>query len=464
MRNLLASLSLLCLGAMTPSIPSPYLPVERLLSNLHQYIKQSPEDHLLYYHVARTHYLALLNQSDVVVQGSRRSRSSTRLEPAGGFEVRNNLRQLRREEADRRARKKLAVDKNTKISRALAMRLSGTAEVICGKLERSDWRPEPVSKEVLLQHAKEGMVYFDTAIRMAPGEALYHLGRASLGLLTLDRKNEGRLPSLGEADFFAEISYAKVRDQFYQAFTLSLERDLEIPSLPVGYRWGGVRRLISHEAGRNYLQLTEETADLAEGEVRRIAEVKKGMADLGEIPVTIGISPIIFGGGSRATLRDLLAPDRPVIFDLDGDGQRELWPWVQPDTAILVWDPYEEANITSGHQLFGSVTFQLFHRDGYAALSLLDDDQDGELRNLELTGLAIWRDQNSDGRSTPDEVRPLWQEGICALSTRSTVNASGVLQSSNGVSYYDGRKVPSFDWVTEPWVAEVAVDPVARTR
>ncbi|MBT3202234.1 MAG: hypothetical protein HN350_20220, partial [Phycisphaerales bacterium] len=49
-----------------------------------------------------------------------------------------------------------------------------------------------------------------------------------------------------------------------------------------------------------------------------------------------------------------------VRFDLDGDGRAQSWPWVKPTTGILVWDPSGQGRITSGQQLFGSVTIWMF--------------------------------------------------------------------------------------------------------
>ena len=93
------------------------------------------------------------------------------------------------------------------------------------------------------------------------------------------------------------------------------------------------------------------------------------------------------------------------------------------------------------------MTFFVLHRDGYAALALLDDDLDGELRDLELEGLAVWTDKNGDGASTPDEVVPVQTLGIASIATSARV-AGGVLANRRGVRFADGREVPTFDWIT----------------
>lgn len=72
--------------------------------------------------------------------------------------------------------------------------------------------------------------------------------------------------------------------------------------------------------------------------------------------------------------------------------------------------------VRSALQLFGNVTFWPFWENGYHALRSLDDDGDGQLAGDELRHLAIWRDGDANGRSTPAEVRPLAEWGIQSLS------------------------------------------------
>ena len=93
------------------------------------------------------------------------------------------------------------------------------------------------------------------------------------------------------------------------------------------------------------------------------------------------------------------------------------------------------------------VSFFLFHRNGYEALRLLDDNQDGELSGFELDGLAIWTDENSDGVSQRHEVQQVWETDILAIGTQHTTNQEGVMHNPRGVRYSDGRYVPTFDWV-----------------
>lgn len=176
--------------------------------------------------------------------------------------------------------------------------------------------------------------------------------------------------------------------------------------------------------------------------------VEKGLAIVKAIPGG-AMTPIIFPLDAPRPLHALLS-DRAATFDLDGDLHSERWSWVRPDTAILVWDPAATGTITSGRQLFGSVSWWMFWTDGYHALDALDDDRDGELRGAELAGLAVWRDATGNGVSEPGEVVPLATVGITGLATRATTTAEGCPAHPQGVRLRDGRLLPSYDWIAEP--------------
>ncbi|MBI5725480.1 MAG: hypothetical protein HZA50_16100 [Planctomycetes bacterium] len=147
---------------------------------------------------------------------------------------------------------------------------------------------------------------------------------------------------------------------------------------------------------------------------------------------------------------DLLASNTTVRFNLDGTGGDQSWPWVKPDTAILVWDPKGAGKITSGWQLFGSVSFFMFWPDGYHALDALDDNRDGKLEGEELCGLALWFDRDSNGRSDPGEVVPIEKTGIKSISARSTSKVGDSPCNSAGLIMSDGRVLPTYDWVAKP--------------
>jgi hypothetical protein len=120
---------------------------------------------------------------------------------------------------------------------------------------------------------------------------------------------------------------------------------------------------------------------------------------------------------------------------------------VSPETAILCWDPAGTGKITSGKQLFGSVTWWMFWRDGYAAMAALDDNHDGWLTRRELSGLALWFDRNQNGVSDPGEVTPIAQTPVTGLATTATSEESGSPHHAAGLRLRDGSTLPTWDWI-----------------
>jgi tetratricopeptide (TPR) repeat protein len=139
--------------------------------------------------------------------------------------------------------------------------------------------------------------------------------------------------------------------------------------------------------------------------------------------------------------------DARVLFDADGSGVLRRWTWITRDAGWLVHDADGSGRMTSALQWFGNVTFWLFWRNGYEALSALDDDGDGQLRGPELRQLAIWKDANQNGMSEAGEVRPLSSYAIVALSC-DYLNGDGVslaAQSPAGVTFADGTTRATYD-------------------
>ena len=162
------------------------------------------------------------------------------------------------------------------------------------------------------------------------------------------------------------------------------------------------------------------------------------------------ITPIVIPLELGLGLGDIVAPEASVAFDLDGSGRSDRrWGWIRPSAAgWLVHDPRRTGKISSGIQMFGSRTFMMFFKYGYEALSLLDDDGDGEIRGDELAGLALWVDADSDGVSDAGEVIPLEDRGIVALSCSAEAIAGGWV-SQGGVAYADGGAGDSYDVVLD---------------
>jgi hypothetical protein len=87
-------------------------------------------------------------------------------------------------------------------------------------------------------------------------------------------------------------------------------------------------------------------------------------------------------------------------------------------------------------------------RNGYVALSALDDNNDGKISGTELKGLALWRDANGNGVSDPGEVKPVTEWQIVALTYRNKRHGKDWV-APRGVTFADGETQPTYDWNVE---------------
>jgi len=204
------------------------------------------------------------------------------------------------------------------------------------------------------------------------------------------------------------------------------------------------------EALENYRRLVLARG-AREEEARQIEEAELRLQTLNQKVRPGPITPLLLSLREGCpSLDELTTPNLTVPFDLDGDAIDELWPWLAPDAGWLVWDPERRGEITSGLQLFGSASAWLFFADGYRVLDALDDDRDGELRNQELAGLAVWFDRDTDGVSDPGEVVPVEELGLVALATEATERIGPSLGNPAGAELASGRVLPTYDWVLSP--------------
>ena len=194
------------------------------------------------------------------------------------------------------------------------------------------------------------------------------------------------------------------------------------------------------------IPLLDPQADAAEiatlrDHVRQLAAVRR--------PVT----PVVVPLRDEVPVGELIDLRARVPFDADGSGLRRRWTWVSPDAGWLVFDKHGTGQITSALQWFGPVTFWLFWRDGYDAMRSLDDNGDGRLTGRELSGLAIWRDRNTNGVADPGEVRPVTSWGIVALSCARILpddDPTVAAWSPGGVTFANGRTRPTYDVLLFP--------------
>jgi len=372
-------------------------PLERLLQNIQRYVQQNPKDAHGHYVLARLHSLAFAKGTKAAVLYGDGTKKPLDFGPYEPF-----FTERRKElgEPDQRA----------------------------------------------LNHLALSIHHYRIAVKLNPNEALYWLG---LGwVLEQGIKYADKLP----APFLEKPKIVSAEDwrkealnAYRQAFRLSIKSDLARRAFLRG-TLGLPSGSIAQEAGEAILRL-QEGRRLSISERWELRDVRNKVKALKEKPR--GITPIIFPIHRPLPLSELVS-SHSVTFDLDGDGIKERWHWVTPKAAFLVWDGERTGQVTSGLQLFGSVTWWMFWRNGYEALAALDDDGNGWLEGKELEGIFVWHDRNSNGISEQGEVLPLERFGIIRISVKGTQQDGEVLSNPEGIQLRNGRFLPTYDWVAKP--------------
>jgi len=420
-----------------------YVPAERLIENAAAYIKEEPNDPSGYYILARIHYLAFVNKAFLV--GTFDEQRASSLLPYWWWE--DYLSGARRAEATRIALAEFGLKSVADLTNDNRSAFYERVWAIEDELRTQGLQPERPGEKQLLEHAAAAQWNFYQAIARDPNNALYYLGQASLGEQYVEYFNETS-PVLMPA-LLRTIVLDGVKQTYLTAYELAIQEDLEREYRPLG----GLREIVSYEAGNAYVRLWEAEADIPPAIQEKIAGIKASLAVLDELPLG-AITPVVFSLQGGTSLADLLAPARVVPFDLNGDGVVERRPWVKPTTGFLAWDSDRDGRITSGRELFGSVTWWLFFPNGYRALDVLDDNRDGALTGAELKGLSVWFDRNSNGTSDAGEVVSTDSLGIAAISTRPTGTDGKSPMHAAGIRLKDGRTFPTYDWITPPTNAD----------
>lgn len=437
-------------------------PVDRLITNAEAYIKENPKDASGYYVAGRVHYLAWsLKTGMVPVYGTPAEGEAVKPNIADESMVHISLHRSRQAEAQRRANEEYKIDsvrdlKDRDKQRAYWQRVREIQQ----QLQKDGWKPEGLKPEELDQHAEKAFHRFHQAMEMDPKNGLYHLSYASLCEQYAPRAGERHITvntvlskfrpnndDTQDADMGKHQVMATWKEQalehYAKAFELSHQQDAGLRHKPLK----GIQSLVSYEAVKGYKRLSAEMRKQQDKEL--IARMDDHIEQLQALPQG-PITPIVFSLDEHDGLADLLSSETTVAFDLDGTGRPQQWQWVKPNTGILVWDPNDRRQITSGRQLFGSVTWWLMPGDGYRAMDLLDDNRDGGLSGDELHGLAVWFDRNGDGLSDRGEVVPIGDLPIAGLSVKALSQDGQALMHPKGLLMTDGTTRPTYDWVAHP--------------
>jgi tetratricopeptide (TPR) repeat protein len=261
-------------------------------------------------------------------------------------------------------------------------------------------------------HLDEATAYYERAAELAPNDLGICLGHGWC-LEQAGRKKE------------AIEKYRRVID-------LAYEKDKKETRAPMGCG------LITEEAARYLIPLLDKERDAKE-----IDEIQSKLTRLMRVPRWI--TPVAIPLRDGIGIEEMLSSGKFVSFDLDGSGLKRDWRWITPDGGWLVYISDRNQPITSAVQMLGNRAFLMFWENGFQAMAALDDDGDGRLSGVELVGLAVWRDANSNGVSEPGEVRTVSDWGILSLSCQWKMTPDGIPTSLDGVILRDGTTRSSYD-------------------
>jgi hypothetical protein len=441
----LAVLTLLISAVQAMFIMPQPAPVAQLVARATAFRDANPDSAEAHYTLARIHYLAF-SQGEASVPAISEANEEGKPEIPGDWLLAHRLYEARQKRAE-----ELAMRDIGETGRRPPSEKASAFDEARGKrarqLEEQNWRPRgELSAAEMLAHASAAVSGFREAIRLDPRNGLYVLGLASLAEEFAGWASAAKLakPPIE----LRGLTLTLARDQYLAAFRLAAAGDASLPEMPLS----GAGGLVSHEAGKAYLRVIEADRTKRPAAIgAAVAEVRAALKRLRSLRMG-AITPVIFALRPVASVCDLLAPERTVDFDLRGYGPAERWSWVQPDTGFFVWDPDRSGVIASASQLFGSYTFEQFFRTGYAALAVLDSNGDGVLHGPELHGVRAWFDVDANGRSAPSEVHDLADLGIVAVGVEGAGRDGGFPSDRAGVTFNDGRVLPSWDWITEPLV------------
>lgn len=313
-----------------------------------------------------------------------------------------------------------------------------------GPFHFAPWVPLQVPREATetklnakeLGHLKQSFLVYGKVLELDPAKNLAKLGRGWIS-------EEAAKYTKQTGDFvpgkkMTRATYSELAARYYREIVASYKAKPATEN-----RWGWDSEEPAYEASQNLLRMFKEGTKAKPGEP---AALKKLMAEYEKRPQIM--SPIIFqvpssGGG------ELIDPKANVGFDIAADGVKRDWPWLTTNAALLAWDPSGTGKITSGKQLFGNRTFDMFFRDGYAAMATLDDNGDGWLTKKELKGIVVWHDLNSNAVSEKGEVRTIESWGVEAIRVKSNGYSSGMLAATEGMRFSSGLVIPTYDWFPE---------------
>jgi hypothetical protein len=429
------------------------IPVEQLLTMGAAAIKANPTSAEAHYTVARIHYFAFVcAERELETYLSRDKGELPRVGPFQNFTKPFRFNKTTWNEAGPRAMEEMNLKESPDYSSAEGERFLKRVEAISAELYATRWKLADVPEKQAIEHISKAIDHFQAAHNLDPKNALYRLGYASL--LEQAAAWAKIHPKVEAPAEVRAATPAVLREEYRKAWSMQVKADLNRKQKSI---FGDLFDIVSYEAGAAYVRLAEKES-LDEAEKKTLVEVRASLKQLDK-ETTYIVTPMVFATRPVSGIGELLAPKSTVAFPLRGWGPVGRWQWVQPDTALLVWNPSGSGHVASGAQLFGGYTWEMFWKTGYEPLHVLDADCDGSLRDDELRGIAAWFDRDRDGVSDPGEVMSLSALGVTSLATRAETSDGPHPMNPRGVTFSDGRILPTWDWMAEPAAPETAPTP-----
>jgi len=437
------------------------MPIERVIANLETWVKQNPNDAQAWYSLARARSYAFATDSANLMYRGEQSRPEVSGGPFqyrpelskgkdlgaaikhldGGIRAYNAAIKLRQNDPAFRYGLACLLEDGLKVSTQAKAFPMLDVQVVNDADARRFGDGKDLSTAESLQ-AIRGALSPDTLFRW--GRHLEYVRAAEWVMFRArSRKTFAEMDQLWTKAWSLEMF-----EQYFTAACYALPEESTALEQPLS----GLSSFISYQAARDYLRLLN-TSGAEERFPVRAAIASSIVKAMDALPRCSAITPLVVPLDDSQCLHEVLDRSKQVSFDLDGTGRPQTVQWITSQSAFLVWDPQHTGQITSGRQLFGSATWWMFFADGFAALASLDDDCNGRIEGSELSGLALWRDANSNGISDPGEVTPVEKWGIRSLSCRADGREPDGLVSQAGIVLdVAGQEHtrPLWDWITTP--------------
>ena len=430
------------------------VPVERLVTNLTARVAENPDDAQAHYTLARIHSMAYaLGTTNVGVVEAEEAGGMPEFAPYQSVRLAHKPFKLTDERLDHFTKSVAHYQLATELAADQPLYWLGLAWMLDdgSAFAAEIGAPDGILPEAALnteQRDRATDILLQLGASSPQGKQAFDIARQQFLTLLPEIVSAQQVASGARKAEIERLIQVAWRDQairaYRNAYQGSLDQDLDLDR--IGMEGDNA---VSFEAGKALVRLMsaqpESSLMSQDAILTEIVEVEDVVAVLDAKPKWI--TPVVFPINAPQPLEKLTDDNRVVRFDLDGDGEPGLWPWVSADTGILVWTEQPWEPISSGRQLFGSVTWWTAWQNGYQALASLDDDGDGWLAGSELEGIAVWRDQNQNGRSERGEVIFADSFGIARIAVIPDPEAhDGVAAIKLGIELIDGAVLPTYDW------------------